>query len=376
MTSRATTSQLVTLLQSSGASAHGLADPPAGWPAVLDLAADHGLLPAFWAAMVRGGVQPLPPSLQERALSAPISILHEAYTANAERVADLRDQGDLVLGALSDAGLPALPLKGLHGLLDQWWAEPAQRVMVDIDVLVAPGHLDEAMTIVDGLGYRDLGTEDPEGTADHQMPALGIPGRLGSLEMHSAPLVLRRAGLLSSADLFADAVTVPAGDREVQVPSATHALVLAIGHAQLQDDGARFLRLPLRALHDVATMVGRGVTDAVDWAEVTARFEQEHELTALAGFAVALDELFAIELPVPRRRGDQWLRATWWATDHPAAAQRYRETLALPRALAGPRMARLHDAHTPLELTVARMRHLARGLRRRLRSGRADTGPS
>ena len=187
-------------------------------------------------------------------------------------------------------------------------------------------------------------------------------------------MVLRRAALLPAADLFTGAIPVAGGPDQVRVPNATHALVLAIGHAQLQDDGARFLHLPLRALHDVATMVGRGVTDDVDWDEVTARFERVHQLTALAGFAAAIDQLFATELPVPRRRGERWLRATWWATDHPAAAQRYRETLALPRALAAGRMACLYDVHSPVELTMARGRHLARGVRRRLRPDRPD-GP-
>jgi hypothetical protein len=367
---RATASQLAALLDPSRAGSDAVVDPVAdpglGWPAVLGLADDHGLLPALWAALVRDGVRPLPSSLRASRPAAPLSVLENAYEANASLVADLRGQGDLVLSALHDAGIPGLPIKGLHGLLAHWWADPAQRLMVDIDVLVPEARVGDAMTVVDDLGYRDLGTEDPERNAEHQRPAMVLPGRLGSLEIHSAPLVLRRAALLPAAEVFAGAATVTCGGRLVPVPSPTHAVVLAIGHAQLQDDGARFLQLPLRALHDVATMVARRVTDDVDWDDVTARFRRVHAGAALAGFAVALEDLFGTDLPVPRRGGASWLAATWWASDHPGPAQRYREAVTLPRALAAPRMQRLYGARTPTARALARAGHLSRGLRRRL----------
>src|SRR5207302_491703 len=116
---------------------------------------------------------------------------------------------------------------------------PAARVMVDVDVLVPAQRAEEALAVVARLGYRDLCTEDPERLAGHQRPALGRPGRRGSLELHTAPLVLHRSGLLPASDLFEAATTLEHDGSPVVVPNRTHALVLAVGHAQLQDDGAR-----------------------------------------------------------------------------------------------------------------------------------------
>jgi len=342
------------------------ADPTVGWVPLLDCAAAHQLLPALWSSMVRAGVRPLPAALRDRVGSSPFVVLEDAYAANAARVEDLAAQGRDVLAVLQDAGIPALPIKGLHGLLAGWWADPAARVMVDIDVLVAEAHVVDAAAAVRTLGYRDLGTLDPEGIAAHQRPALGRPGHEGSLELHTTPLVVRHAVMLPTAELFAGADTLDVDGRTVPVPNPTHAMVLTLAHAVLQDDDARLLRLPLRALADVAALVGRGLTDAIDWHDVRARFARRHATPPLAGFAVALDELFGCALPVSTKGGRAWLSATWWAADHPGAAQRYREAVSVPRSLSAARMERLYDAHTVTDRTVARARHVAAGVRRRV----------
>ncbi len=371
MSARAASEAVAAMLRPDGPRASPL-DPLADWPALLECASEHQLLPALWAALTRAGVRPLPSALRTRRPAAPLAVLEDAYRANATRVADLRAQGHEALGALLDAGIPALPIKGLHGLLAEWWVDPAARVMVDIDVLVPEARVDDAATVMAGLGYRSLGTEDPEGIAGHQRPALGRPGREGSLELHTSPLALRRARLLPAADLFTGADLLHVDGRTLSVPNPTHALVLAIGHAQLQDDGARLLRLPLRALADVATMAARGVTGPVDWREVSTRFARLRAAPALAGFAVALQELFGTQLAVSRRGGRPWLAATWWAADHPRIAQAFREAITLPRSLTASRMERLYGAHTLPDRAVARARHLTAGARRR--TGRPESG--
>lgn len=339
-------------------------DPAVGWPALLDSAAAHQLLPALWSSLRRAGARPLPVALRDRT-GGPLVVLEDAYTANAARVDDLAAQGRAVLVALTDAGIPAMPIKGLHALLAGWWSDPAARVMVDVDVLVAEEHVVDAAAVVRTLGYRDLGTLDREGIAAHQRPALGLPGYQGSLELHTAPLVLRHAALLPTAELFKGATTIEVEGRAVPVPNATHAMVLTLAHALLQDDDARLLRLPLRALTDVATLVARGVTDAVDWYEVRTRFASGHATPARAGFAVALQQLYATTLPLPTTGGHAWLSAVWWAADHPRAAQRYRELVTVPRALSASRMERLYGAHTTRERTLARVRHVTDGVLRR-----------
>ena len=238
--------------------------------------------------------------------------------------------------------------------------------MVDLDVLCAPDDLARAAAVLDALGYVDLGVADPEGLAGHEVPARGLPGRAGSVELHRSVLVTRRDALLPAADVWVAAVEVPSSTAGVRVPSPTHAMVLCIAHAQVQDDGARLLRLPLRALVEAAVMGAGAEGPAVDWDEVGARFRRVGAAVPLAGFAVALDDLMGVRIPVSQRGGAAWWRGVAALLDRPRATRAWEEAASLPRALSSARMARRYGAHGWAAVQRARIGHAARGVRRRV----------
>jgi hypothetical protein len=153
-----------------------------------------------------------------------------------------------------------------------------------------------------------------------------------------------------------------------RLPDATDALVLLAGHAQLQEEAAKLLELPLRALHDLSNL-DPGVIAAAEWDRIAAHFRRAHASVALAGLAVAAAELFAVELPVATRGGREWYRATRWAADHERAAARYRELVSLPRALRADRMRALYGADHGTALARARAHHVAHGVSKRVRRG-------
>ena len=225
----------------------GPRDPDAGWDAVCGLAADHRLLPAVWSALSARGVRPLPRALRAGAgATSPLAVLEDAHIENALRTADLRAQGEDLLAALDDAGIPAMPIKGLHLLLAGWLPDPAARTMVDIDVLVHPAAIPDACRVAYACGYRPLAVVSHEEGADHEVAPLVLPGRSGSLELHRATLMSRHADVLPADDLWAHASTAQVNGRTQALPSPTHAFALLIAHAQLQDDCYRLLHLPLR----------------------------------------------------------------------------------------------------------------------------------
>jgi hypothetical protein len=324
------------------------------------VAADHQLLPAL------GSVARATGWTATEGDRAPFAILEDAWRANVARVADLTDQGGALVCAFAAAGVDVVPLKGWHGLVVARWPDPAFRTMVDLDALVASSDVDRAEAVLGDLGYVDLGVRDEEGFGGHERPARGCPGRAGSVELHEAVLVPRRARLLPAADVLAGTRVVPLGELAVRVPSATHAMTLVIAHAQLQDDGARLLRIPLRALVDVAVMDAGDEGRAVDWAEVSERFARVRASVPLAGFATALDDLFDLAIPVPRRGGYAWWRAAQALVDRPRTAAGVRAVACVPRALSAERMAHRYGAHTLAGRTRARATHVARGLRKRV----------
>jgi hypothetical protein len=294
-------------------------------------------------------------------------VLARAYDDNAVRVRTSRAQLVRVLDALDAVDTDPVPIKGAHWLLAGWMRDVAARVMVDIDVLVPPARAVDAARALEGYQYRPL-PFDPVDGGDHQLAPMVAPGWPGAVELHLAPVIGFHRRLLAADELRAGARTCPIEGAERTVPGATDAIVLLLGHAQLQEESAMLLRLPLRALHDLVNL-NDDVLTAVDWDRVGAHFRRARASMALAGFAVAAAELMEVELPVTTRGGLAWYRATRWAVDRPTAAQRYREAVSLPRALRADRMRRLYGVEHGLPLARARLHHVTRGAAKRLRRG-------
>ncbi len=344
-------------------------DPAVGWTPILDLAAEHQLLPALWSALRRRGIPELPPVLA-RAQRSPLAILSSRHAENVARTSDLRAQLDRILDTLEVAGIDAIPFKGAHWLEADLLPDPAAREMVDLDVLVPSTLADDAELALSRIGYRTRAEPPDAEPTDHQLPAMFAPGRTGSVELHAEPMVAFRRRLLSADEVRERAETVVVDHMKRRLPDATTAMTLLIGHAQLQEDGARLLELPLRALHDLHAL-GPALRSDVDWDDLTHRF---HRLgsggrVALAGFAVSAREYFDVVLPVPTTSGAMWLRATEEALARPRAADGYRQAAYLPRALRAERMGRLHGADRGLGLWGARLTHIGAGAVHRLRRG-------
>jgi Uncharacterised nucleotidyltransferase len=346
----------------------GDADPACGWEALLTLADEHRLLPALWSRLIAGGVRPLPAPLKRP--DSALAILQRAYDENAARAEDLGRQGEALLCALGERDVDAIPLKGLHWLLAGWLPDPAARVMNDIDVLVPANRAATAVAVASDHRYEPVAIDDPEGMADHELITLMAPRRAGSVEIQVAPLVRRYDAVLPAADLRASAAMIDRFERAQKVPNPTHAIVLTIAHAQLQDECHRLLTIPLRALHDVALVVTNEQI-VFDWDEVADRFARAGHARALAGFAAAADELFEVELPLSRRHGHRWVRRSRQAARHPRLARGYGEIVTIPRALSSTRMTRLYGARGRLNRSTARVRHVVRGVLRRL-AGRSS----
>ncbi len=331
---------------------------PAG-PGALRLAAAHDLLPALWRSEVeRGTWTELPPEALEavRARFAggttqPALLAQQAYQANRARVADLLAQGRPVLAALDEAGIEAVALKGLHALGAGWWADPACRVMRDLDILVDGAAAIAAEAVLAGLGYVPLASGHDD-YGDHERPARHRPGRDGSVELHTALVVSRWRAVLPAAEVLAAGPPL----------STTDAVIHSIAHAQLHDEAHLLARLPLRALHELAVVAAGPRGGEIDWDRVRRQF-------TAAGAGAALDAhlwlaigLFGAAVPRPRstwrpRLHERWGRAL---LAHPAWAPTYEALVFAPRALSAPRMHQLHGAGP---VWVLRGRHVAAALR-------------
>jgi hypothetical protein len=114
------------------------------WPAFLDTAEGHGLLPIVAACFDSCGI-PAPDSVYER--------LGSALRQNAKRVLVMTEELTRLLGLLEAAGVPVLAIKG-PVIANTLYADPAYRFFTDLDLLVPPARVPDARRILFRAGYE------------------------------------------------------------------------------------------------------------------------------------------------------------------------------------------------------------------------------
>jgi hypothetical protein len=142
------------------------------WGSALHAADWHRLSPLLFCHLETGG-------LRGQAPAAVRSALERAYLANAARNMFIAATLRRVVDVLDGADVPAMPLKGA-ALTATVYPDPAQREMLDLDVLVPTNRLKEATLALASLGYR------PESEATDATPA-SLP--LKPIAHHDAALV-------------------------------------------------------------------------------------------------------------------------------------------------------------------------------------------
>ena len=222
--------------------------------------------------------------------------LQQAEADNAWRQLEMARVLTVVLGALGEAGVPALPIKG-PALASWLFGDPARRTSIDLDVLVAPDALAEAFAVVGRIGFESGGKVRGLTAAEAEVVATEFqlkdaafihPEWRVSLEIHWRPFRDRGLSTLAeglAADLRVD--TTGLAWRNTRVSAAGAAFVLA--------HGAMHGYRRLTWLADAAALSER--LDEAAWEEVVA-------LAAADGFegAVLLGPYLAHRLlgaPVP-----------------------------------------------------------------------------
>ena len=273
-----------------------------------------------------------------------------------------------IVTRLDGAGVPSIVLKGL-ALAVTAYRDLGARPMEDLDILVPPARIEDAVSALEPMGMVPAGTSRrPSGLLGNEVDMLGPDGR-SVVELHAYGLIESA----DDADLWERRVAFPLGDAEAFAPGPEEHLLLVLAHGQLWNT----VQPVSWAVDAVAIVRGAGVE--FDWDRFAAR-AAARELTAPAirglrmlrdlGVAVPDRTLNALEAqPV-----GPWARlADRAARGVPGrlailvlAADRYRRFRAAGQA-GGPGewLLRVWGAETPAGLlreAGPRLRHLAHSL--------------
>lgn len=118
---------------------------PLQWPRVLQFAYAQQVLPLMYQNLTRLGFPGVPHSVEAE--------LRHAFGTNALRNSLLARELARLLAVLDEAGIPAIPLKGV-ALAEALYGDSGLRVCSDIDILVPAKNFADAFRLFSSSGYR------------------------------------------------------------------------------------------------------------------------------------------------------------------------------------------------------------------------------
>jgi len=225
------------------------------WLRIIALANAHLVAPALWTTL---GTTLGHPEFRGHAPDDVRSYLALLHRENAARNTRLHQQCVEIGSTLAGAGLQAALLKGVVWLFDGSTAAPADRMMRDIDLLVAADDVDAAVRALVASGYRNT------------LESLAVPGHF-----HHAPLVptggeavveihrdlSHRNNMLPASDVIASATEIAPG---LLLPTPRHRIVHNVIHGQIENGDWAGGVFSLRDSLDLARLMMRHGSE-IDW---------------------------------------------------------------------------------------------------------------
>lgn len=184
--------------------------------------------------------------------------LEAAAELNYARNQALLDQYFQTVSILDQAGIPALPLKGLaYQLLGLHSDNPGRRMTIDIDVLVPHDEARKAQDILVSTGYTPLTIDETEELEHHNLPRLKPNPDLhgpGSIEVHFRVGRNETDVLLPAHGVFNTAEKIDVSGQTVLVPNLLHLLDHAVMHSGISHSYASRRTLRLRDADDISRL--------------------------------------------------------------------------------------------------------------------------
>lgn len=254
------------------------------WTKYLSLADGHLVSCQLGAALDDNALTFNTPDLVRRYLTA-------KFVLNKAQCAQIYTQINEVAAALNAIGTEPTVMKGAAHLLTGLYPKPGARVMGDIDLVVSKEAFATCTTALLDLGYT-IGSEGSAWLNGQDYIAFFDPTKPVWIDMHVAPLMDRYANLLNTSELTSASQSHRFTDgARAQVPCPTHAMLIAIAHAQLHDRSHTLGVLPLRSMADLEILLSKHA-EQIDWSSLIGRFSAPGTSRALAAHLRVYESIF------------------------------------------------------------------------------------
>jgi hypothetical protein len=279
---------LARCLRESPADSADAALSATAWMKVFEMTNDHLLTPALWHALCSSGNVPsLPADASE--------YLATLYLLNGKRNGVLRQQAIELIGALNERAIVPALLKGGLALFDGPYADPAIRMMRDLDLLVPAQSRDQAIAVLERLGYR---LRQQYAAGHHAFGDFSRPNDPGSIDLHTE--LVDPSHVLPASEVWRRAAPREVDGTRYVAPSATDRVMHNVLHAQIHYLGSFYRgELHLQQIYELAALA-RYFGPEIDWSFVEQRLGAHRLTSALESHLFAAHRLFGLVWPLAR----------------------------------------------------------------------------
>lgn len=270
-------------------------DAEPDWPGAIELASQQLVSPAVGLVLSR---DPDVPDDVKEYFAAVIAL-------NGERNAILENAICDMAAALNRAGIVPLLLKGAANLLDGLYADPAARIMGDIDMLVPADAAAMASQVLATIGYPTVEVIAPPprrwftmAPRAHHLP-MQANGETGAgVELHYELVGLDLVHLINAKDALARALPRTRNGVRYLVLCPTDRAMHNILHAQMHHGLHRKGLVDLRQMLDLAALID-ACGGAIGWQEMEDRFAAAGAAAVLRYQGAVLRDIFGRDIPLP-----------------------------------------------------------------------------
>lgn len=157
-----------------------------------------------------------------------------AYEANRDRNLALQAQLAEIAQILNARAIEPVLLKGAGRLLDGVYADPAERFLLDFDLLVPWHRVGHASRALVEAGYAFSEREARLSQEFHHLPSLWREDTLARIELHRTAVSHWHDRLLSTDSIHENATRFDLGGSRVRLPTPADGLMHLVVHGQLQ----------------------------------------------------------------------------------------------------------------------------------------------
>lgn len=217
--------------------------PDYDWQSFIWICSNHLILPVIYLKFRKHDLLDyLPEVLSQH--------LEEIYTLNCKRNELILQQMKEINATLNQVGISPIYLKGTGNLIDGVYSDIGERIIGDIDFLVAEKDFLTAIELFKKEGYAICRPNNEPLDQIKHYPRLWKEDVVADIEIHRLPVTIKYS-IQFSTDLVQQAKKAVSGHPGCYVLSDNHKIILNFIHSQLTNAGHALGIVALRDINDI-----------------------------------------------------------------------------------------------------------------------------